>query len=102
MSACHRIHRACVAQGMSKMTDFVELRFKPGTSGDKGFREQGCWVRTATIDRNFEQGSELNIQNVIAALLDWLTIAPDRGDVLVTLSLIAHRHALALRRSYSE
>ena len=38
----------------------------------------------------------------VAALLDWLTITPDRGDVLVTLSLIAHRHASALRRSYSE
>ena len=69
------------------MRDFVELRFEPGTWGDKGFREQGCWVRTATLDRVLEQGGELDIQDVIADLLDWLTIAPNRGDVLVTLSL---------------
>lgn len=87
MSARHRIHWACSPHAMSKMRDFVELRFEPGTWGDKGFRGQGCWVRTATLDRVLEQGGELDIQDVIADLLDWLTIAPNRGDVLVTLSL---------------
>ena len=84
------------------VSDFAELRFKPGTWAAKGFPEQGCWIRTKTLERIIDEGGDLDIQDVIADLLDFLPIAPDRDEVWTTLSLIAHRHASALRRSHSK
>ena len=84
------------------VSDFAELRFKPGTWAAKGFPEQGCWIRTTTLGRIIDNGGELEIKDVIADLLDFLPIAPDRDEVWTTLSLIAHRHASALRRSHSK
>ena len=84
------------------VSDFAELRFKPGTWAAKGFPEQGCWIRTTTLERIIDEGGDLDIQVVIADLLDFLPSAPDRDEVWTTLSLIAHRHASALRRSHSK
>ena len=77
------------------VADFVELRFKPGTWAAKGFPEQGCWIRTITLERIIDGGGDLDIQDVIASLLDFLPVAPDRHKVLMTFSQIANRHAAA-------
>lgn len=81
---------------------FVELRFKPGTWAAKGFPENGCWIRTSTFARIIDEGGKLEIEDVIADLMDWLSIAPDRAEILMTLSLIAHRHAAKLCQSHSD
>ena len=72
--------------------DFVELRFKPGTWAAKGFPEQGCWIRTSTLDRIISEGGQLGVKDLIADLLEWLAVTPDRDAVMTTLHLLARRH----------
>ena len=78
--------------------DFVELRFKPGTWEAKGIPEQGCWIQTSTLDRIIVGGGQLEIEDLVADLLKWFRVTNDRGATMCTLSLIAHRHGLSLRR----
>ena len=72
--------------------DFVELRFKPGTFAAKGIPERGCWIQTSTLDRIIAEGGQLEVEDLVADLMKWLMVTPDRHAALTTLGIIAHRH----------
>lgn len=72
--------------------NFVELRFKPGTWATKGIPEQGCWIRTSTLDKIIGRGGQYEISDLVDGLIDWLGTADDPGDARAVLQAIVERH----------
>ena len=73
-------------------TDFVELRFMPGTWERKGLPEQGCWIRATDLETMLEAGGNFTVPQLAHCLVDWLTVTEDPKSAKLTLDRLLDRH----------
>lgn len=73
-------------------TDFVELRFRPGTWERKGLPEQGCWIRATDLETMLEAGGNFTVPQLAHCLVDWLAVTDDRARGKQTLLALLDRH----------
>lgn len=76
----------------AEINDFAELRFKPGSWDRHGIPEQGCRIRTSAFERILASGGEVEADELIHGLMDWLDVTDDPLPALSTLRALLERH----------
>lgn len=72
--------------------EFMELRLKPGAWEERGILEEGCRVRTSTLEQLLQQQRTYQADDLILGLMDWLDVTDDPQPALDTLRLLLDRH----------
>ena len=82
-------------------TEFVELRFRPGTWERKGLPEQGCWIRATDLETMLEAGGTFTVTQLAHCLIDWLAVTDDATAAKRTLCSLLDRNFPSARSSTS-
>ena len=72
--------------------DFMEPHFKPGSWGRHGIPEIGCRMRTADFMRIIATGGNLQVEDAILGLMDWLDVTDEPDAPLELLQDMLDRH----------
>lgn len=74
------------------ISEFVELKFKPGTWEKAGIPEQGCRIRQSTLEKLLQQKGSYETDDLILGLMDWLDVTDEPAPALETLTNLLDRH----------
>lgn len=72
--------------------DFMEMRLKPGSWERHGIPENGCRIRSREFQRIVADGGNLQPDDVIRGLMDWLDVTDEPEGPSELLRAIMDRH----------
>ena len=74
------------------VSEFVELRFRPGTWERKGLPESGCWIQAKDLEAMIEAGGNFTVPQLAHCLIDWLSVTDNPTSAKRTLRRLLDRH----------